>query len=359
MSDARILDEAGLDALIVALAGQGRRVIGPVRRDGAIVYEEIAGTRDLPRGWVDEQSGGHYRLRREGGKLFGYAVGPESWKRYLHPPRQRLFSATPDAILPEPLPEERLAFIGVRGCELAAIGIQDRVLAGGAHVDAHYAARREGLFIVAVNCTRAAATCFCTSMGSGPKAGPGHDIVLTETDAGIVAEAGSGAGRALLDGLGKADDGSAQAAVKAAVAPAMQQERRLDMDGLPDLLRQSPAHPRWSEVASRCLGCANCTMVCPTCFCTSVDEISAPGSDVTAREQVWASCFTLDFSYVHGGEVRASAKSRYRQWMTHKLSTWFDQFGEAGCTGCGRCITWCPVGIDLTEEAAAIRREGV
>jgi Fe-S oxidoreductase len=95
-------------------------------------------------------------------------------------------------------------------------------------------------------------------------------------------------------------------------------------------------------------------MVCPTCFCTSVEETNDLTGTESSRSRRWDSCFTMDFSYIHGGSVRNSPKSRYRQWMTHKLSTWVDQFGTSGCVGCGRCITWCPVGIDITEEVRAI-----
>ena len=97
-------------------------------------------------------------------------------------------------------------------------------------------------------------------------------------------------------------------------------------------------------------------MVCPTCFCTTVEDHSDLAGETAERVRSWDSCFTLDFSYVHGGSVRTETQSRYRQWMTHKLASWIDQFGTSGCVGCGRCITWCPVGIDITEEAAAIRQ---
>jgi sulfhydrogenase subunit beta (sulfur reductase) len=131
--------------------------------------------------------------------------------------------------------------------------------------------------------------------------------------------------------------------------------RRLDTDGIRDLLRETLEHPRWDEVAGRCLTCGNCTLVCPTCFCTAVED----GNDLTGeraeRSRVWDSCFSIDYSYIHGGSIRQSPKGRYRQWLTHKLGTWHDQFGSSGCVGCGRCITWCPVGIDITEEVAAIR----
>jgi len=361
--DAAILDTRGLDALIAALAADGHRVLGPVRRDGAIVHEPVASSADLARGWVEDQDGGHYRLRREGSAFFGHTTGPEPWKRVLHPPRQRLWRMqTEDGvsrITPEPVDTTRHALIGVRACDLAAIAVQDRVFLDGPYRDPHYAARRAGLFIVAVNCTRAAATCFCTSMGTGPRARAGFDLALTELDEGgvFVVEAGSPEGAELLARLPSrpAGDAEREAAKAGSDRAAAQITRHLDTDGLPELLRDSPSHPRWDEVADRCLSCGNCTMVCPTCFCTSVEEDSALDGSSASRSARWASCFTMEFSEVHGGAVRPGTRARYRQWMTHKLSTWHDQFGTSGCVGCGRCITWCPVGIDITEEAAALR----
>ena len=125
--------------------------------------------------------------------------------------------------------------------------------------------------------------------------------------------------------------------------------------GLRELLQDSLEHPRWDEVAERCLTCGNCTMVCPTCFCTTVEDVTDLTGEQAERWRAWDTCFSLDHSYVHGGSVRPTGRSRYRQWMTHKLGTWWDQFGTSGCVGCGRCIAWCPVGIDITEEAAALR----
>jgi ferredoxin len=356
-----VIDSTALDGLIAKLAGEGRQVIGPVLRDGAVVYEEISATADMPRGWLDAQAGGQYRLYREGEALFGHTVGPSSWKRFLHPPKQALWRARLDGdapqIIAEPVAGERYAFVGVRACELAAIQIQDRVFLDGLYRDPHYAARREALFIVAVNCGRAVETCFCSSMGAGPKAGQGYDIALTEIGGEFLVEAGSAAGATLVAELsarpaGSSDLEAAAAAIERAEAG---MGRSLDTEGLPELLAANRNHARWDEVAGRCLNCANCTMVCPTCFCTTVDEVSDLEGTETGRVQRWASCFTTEFSYVHGGPVRSGAAQRYRQWMSHKLGTWHEQFGTSGCTGCGRCITWCPVGIDITEEAAAIR----
>lgn len=359
-----VIDANGLNALIKSLRDEGREVLGPVKQDGTILYEEISGTDDLPKGWVDRQSGGQYRLHAEGEAYFGATLGPSSWKRILHPPHQTLWrtegAGDDTKIVAEPLDTTKRAFIGARACDLAAIAAQDRVLTEGPYKDPHYAARRANLFIVAVNCTRSATTCFCTSMGTGPKASKGYDIALTELAGGrFLAEAATEAGAAQLAALSSEPATVADSAeAEAGIAKASDQQRHIDTDGLPALLQERPDHPRWSEVAQRCLNCANCTLVCPTCFCTTVDEVTSLDGPEIERVNRWGSCFTLDFTHVHGGSVRKGEKSRYRQWMTHKLSTWVDQFDELGCVGCGRCITWCPVGIDITEEAAAIRGTG-
>jgi ferredoxin len=362
----KIIDRGGLDRLFEALARRGYRLIGPAVRDGAIVYDELRSTADLPVGWTDEQEGGTYRLkRREDQALFGYVVGPHSWKRYLHPPARRLWQARLDGRAIEIVPEQdetpRYAFIGVRACELHAIAIQDKVFLDGLQVDASYQARREQSFTVAVNCGQAGNTCFCVSMQAGPRATAGFDLALTEIiGAGrheFLVESGSDRGGALLQDVPsrEATDEDRAAAQRIVEATAGQMGRHMDTTGIKELLYRNIEHPRWDDVAARCLACGNCTMVCPTCFCTTVEEVTDLTGEHAERWQTWDSCFTLDFSHVHGGSVRASTKARYRQWMTHKLATWIDQFGSSGCVGCGRCITWCPVAIDITEEVRAIR----
>ncbi|MFN8162202.1 MAG: 4Fe-4S dicluster domain-containing protein [Solirubrobacterales bacterium] len=356
----------GLDALLDALRERGYRTVGPVLRDGAILYDEIGSSADLPVGWTDRQEGGTYRVeRREDGALFGFNVGPHSTKRFLHPPRLRLFRARRDGPAGLDVSEERsgaqYAFVGVRSCELGAIAISDRVLAGGEFPDPHYADRRRGAFLLAVNCGQAGSTCFCASMGTGPRAEGGFDLSLTEVIEGgrhyFTVECGSERGAEVLAGLPREPAGprEREASLAASARAEAQMGRRLDTDELPELLARNLDHPRWDEVAERCLTCGNCTMVCPTCFCTTVTDLTDLAGAEAERVREWDSCFSQDFSYVHGGSVRSSARSRYRQWMTHKLSTWWGQFGSSGCVGCGRCITWCPVAIDITEEAAAIR----
>ena len=134
-------------------------------------------------------------------------------------------------------------------------------------------------------------------------------------------------------------------------------QRPMPAAGVHVLLLRNLAHPRWKDVARRCLTCGNCTMVCPTCFCTTVEDASDLSGQRVSRSQRWDSCFDLQFTNLHGGSIRSSTQSRYRQWISHKLSTWHDQFGGSGCVGCGRCIVWCPVGIDITAEAMALHDE--
>ena len=361
-----VIDRQGLDQLLAVLSERGFKLIGPTIRDQAIVYDEIASTADLPEGWTDDQEGGTYRLRRrEDSALFGFNVGPNSWKSHLFPAKLTLWHSrrgeNGEVVFEE---EEReqvdYAFIGVRSCDLAAIGVQDKVFIGNGYTDADYEARRRDAFIMAVNCGKAGNTCFCVSMETGPKARSGFDLSLTELlddQHRFLVEVGSPRGAEVLGEIESRPglEADERTAAEVTEACASQMGRELDTDGIKELLYRNMEHPRWEEVADRCLTCGNCTLVCPTCFCSTVEDHSDLAGQEAEHVRLLDSCFTLDHSYVHGGSVRSSAPARYRQWMTHKLATWIDQFGTSGCVGCGRCITWCPVAIDITEEAAAIR----
>ncbi|MFI7317073.1 4Fe-4S dicluster domain-containing protein [Streptomyces venezuelae] len=364
-----VLDREGLNALVVALTARGHTVVGPTVRDGAIVLAELGSADELPYGWGVELEAGHYRLRRRDDEAaFAHSAGPQSWKNFLHPQREHLWSAdrSPEGtvrIRTGSAERPRYAFLGVRPCDLRAIAIQDRVLAGGAFKDRGYEERRRGAFLIAAECTEPGATCFCVSMGSGPGADAGFDLALTEvvdaTGHRFLVRVGSQAGAELLAEVPHhaSDPATREAAVAAVTAAADRMGRAMPPVDLRRLMGASLDADRWDDVASRCLTCGNCTMVCPTCFCTTTEEVTDLTGDHAERWQRWDSCFDLDFSYVHGGPVRASGRSRYRQWLTHKLGTWHDQFDSSGCVGCGRCIVWCPVGIDITEEAAALRDE--
>jgi ferredoxin len=367
------MDWDGLAALFGALREAGFRVVGPTVRDTAIVLDELHAVADLPVGVGETQDGGTYRLRQRSDRAaFGYAVGPQSWRRFLSHPRELLFRTrkTHDGFRIDEAPSvratagsQRYAFVGVRACDLRAIQVQDLVFDAGAFPDPRYASRRADALIIAVNCTEPGGTCFCVSMGAGPRAGAGFDLALTEVmDDGhrFVVEIGTEAGAEVLASVPHRPAGAEEVAEAAGLveAAAGRMGRSMDSTGLRELLATTLEHPRWDTVAERCLSCANCTLVCPTCFCSTVEDTTDLSGNHAERWRRWDSCFTADFSYLHGGSIRSSTKSRYRQWLTHKLGTWHDQFGTSGCVGCGRCITWCPVGIDLTQEIAALRVPG-
>ena len=366
----QVKDTVGIEAphlerLFQALTEQGYEVIGPTIRDGAVIVGRLTSVQDLPIGWTDEQDAGKYRLkRREDQAYFGYSLGPQSWKRILEPPIQELWSAERGAkgfsLIPERSPSPSYALIGVRPCELRAMEIQDKIFLGGDLIDSDYKSRRDA-FVVVVNCSQAGGTCFCASMGTGPAATSGFDLALTEIFNAdkhyFVVDVGGVRGAELLSKLAHwpATAVEKEAAHQVVAETARHMGRTLNTAGLKNLLYRSYDHPRWDNVAARCLSCTNCTMVCPTCFCTTVKDATDLEGRKAERWKEWDSCFTTEFSYIHGGSVRATVKSRYRQWLMHKLATWNDQFDALGCVGCGRCITWCPVGIDLTEEVRAIR----
>ena len=358
-----IFEAKDFQSLLDVLTAKKYINLGPTVRDDTIVYDRLWSASDLPIGRVDDQDGGRYRLVKEDReRFFAFIPGQDSWKKFLFPPEKVLFEVTKSGKgfkIDRPESDgDAMAFIGVRACELKAIEIQDKILMGGPDADAFYAERRKRSFIVAVNCVRAGGTCFCVSMNTGPRAAGGFDLALTEIFDSqrhvFLAEIGSKEGGEVMSAVPHqpATEDDLGAAEQAIGKAASQMGRRLNMATIKESLERNFEHPHWQEIAMRCLACGNCTMVCPTCFCFNVSDVTDFSGEKAVRRRRWDSCFNADHSYIYGGNIRNSSYSRYRQWMMHKLAYWFDQFDSAGCVGCGRCITWCPVGIDLTEEAA-------
>jgi ferredoxin len=362
-----VLDDAGFREFVERLAA-GRLVVGPHVRDASVVLDEISSADDLPSGFTLHQAPGTCRLEpleADDRRRFAWAVGPSSPKAWQHPAERVILRAglVEDGFEVSP-PDDaggpEVALVGVRPCDVAAMGVLRRVLGEATKV--------QDALVVAVNCAEPGGTCFCASMGTGPMLGAETrldvDVELWEQPGPdgpryLVGHVSARA-RPLLAGLvGDVDDADgALWAAEANRAAVGAMGRELHTESLPENLLAALESKRWDDVASRCLSCGNCTMVCPTCFCFSVHDVAdLEGTEVERRSR-WDSCFSLDHSYVHGGSVRPRTSDRYRQWLTHKLSTWWGQFGESGCVGCGRCISWCPVGIDIVEEAGALAAEG-
>ncbi len=356
------LARENLQELITALRAAAYRCIGPQLRDGAIQYLDLHDAKLLPAGWQDSQSPGRYRLDNTGTpRQFAWANGPQALKPYLFTPRETLWTTQRDdsgaLSFTTALPAaQALAVIGVRACDLAALRLQDAHFLQAACPDPHYAVRRDELFLVAVNCSHPAATCFCVASGDGPVADGGSDLILDELDDGYILHAVSARGEALAEQLPLQPVTPQQ---RLQIEQQHEQARAVQKRSLPgqdlrSLLNDNQQHRHWSELAARCLSCGNCTAVCPTCFCHSEHEQPQLDGQGSVHYREWDSCFTQGHSYIHGITIRADTRLRYRQWLTHKLAAWHDQYGRSGCVGCGRCISWCPVGIDLTEAVAAL-----
>lgn len=373
MTRARTLTLDGLQDVIDTLSGRGYTVVGPTVADGAIDFRPISSVTELPHGWGDEQDNASYRLRRrDDDAVFAFACGAQSAKPVLFPADELLWrsrtepghaASTPDLDRPsDDEPGPPYAFLGLRSCDLAAIRIHDRVLTGRQVTDTHYALRRDDSILIAVSCSDPAGTCFCVSMDTGPVPRHGFDLAITELYADgphrFVVEVGTDRGAELLAHAASetATEADLAAASRVGAQAAQRMGRTLDDSNLKNILYDNADSAVWDDVASRCLSCTNCTLVCPTCFCTSVTDVSDLMGTMSERHREWDSCFSQEYSYIHGGSVRESTRSRYRQWMTHKLASWKDQFGTSGCVGCGRCIAWCPAGIDITAEARELRR---
>lgn len=360
------LPRGALDQLLDALRKAGfNRLVGPIARDGAIVYDTLTSAAQLPHGYRDEQAPGRYRLHQaDSGRCFSWANGTQTLKPLTFAPQEVLWHCERDAegclrFKNPTVNHSPTAVIGVRACDLAALRLQERHFLGGRFHDPHYGARRESLFLLAVHCTHPAKTCFCASTGDGPKAHGGFDIGLSELDEGFILEAGSLRGGEIIRTLALDDATERQRAVaKTAIeAAALQQSRSLPSQNLREALYARLEDRHWDKVGMRCLSCGNCTAVCPTCFCHAEHSVPTLDGTQTTHQRQWDSCFTAVHSYMGHFLVREETRLRYRQWLSHKLANWHDQYGRSGCVGCGRCITWCPSGIDLTAEVAALTRQ--
>ncbi|KPK01633.1 MAG: hypothetical protein AMK71_04840 [Nitrospira bacterium SG8_35_4] len=359
-----VIDKSEFKKLFNALRGH-YSIVGPVARDGVIVLDRVDYD-EIPSGFEDIQQPGHYRLSKEHDSFFSFRPGPDSLKKFLHPSLfiQHSFDRSKKTgfINAEHDRGKPYAFIGVRACDITALDRMNRVFEGCDGSECGYFGQRE-IFIAAIACSRPSGNCFCSSMNSGPDIKKGFDILLTELTNVFMVEIGSEKGKHVCTNLNARPATAQEAEEKKRRTEECStfMKKTMDIDDMPHFLYRQFESSVWTEVAERCLACGNCTQVCPTCFCnTSFDLVTLSGMKKQnefsgKRMKKWDSCFSRNFARVHGGNFRLSRRARYRHWFNHKFGYWLEQYGVSGCVGCGRCITWCPVGIDVTEEMERLR----
>ena len=350
-----------LQLLLNTLQDQGYTCVGPQVIDGAILFDEIQSVDQLPRGITDEQQAGSYTLNHShSSKYFEWANGPQAIKPLVFTPKEKLWSSTQsvDGEISFSVAKQqtkKLAVIGARACDVAALKIHDQHFLQQQFVDPYYKARRENLLIVAVNCSHPASTCFCHSTGDGPFVSDSFDIALTELQNGFLIEAQSPQGNKIIAALSLQNGTQEQLEESEKIKTrASKQNRALPKLDIKTRLFDELENENWHSIATKCLSCGNCTAVCPTCFCHSENEAPELDGSSSTHYREWDSCFGQGHSYIHGIPIRSETSQRYRQWLTHKFASWHDQYGRSGCVGCGRCITWCPVGIDVIESIKII-----
>ena len=248
---------------------------------------------------------------------------------------------------------------GARPCDVRSFVLLDYLFDQEKYRDSYYIDKREKTTIISLACIHPPySTCFCTSVGGHPMSEEGADVLLTDIGDNYLAEFITPKGEKLLEKMGDlpAADGSADEKKKA-LSESAEKEIKSHIPGkeIKPWLDDNFEHPFWDTIHQSCLACGTCTYLCPTCHCFDIsDEVK--GSD-GKRIRTWDSCmYWLFTKETSGHNPRTSQKQRWRQRLMHKFKYFVDNFDEIACVGCGRCVRYCPVNIDIRKIVTDISK---
>jgi len=283
-------------------------------------------------------------------------------KKLLHLPFEVLFSFHEDQHIEETgAPPRPQVILGIHPCDVHAIHILDKAYTSE-YPDPYYIAKRRNTILIALNCTTPGEHCFCSSFGTGPALKEGYDLLLTDLGDGFLMEVGSEIGKKVLHDIDMELIPAPRVALvekqKVIDNARRRFQKRLNTEGLHELLEDNFRHPLWEELMHQCLACGSCTMVCPTCFCYNVVDKLDLNLKSGKRQREWDSCMLLEYAQVAlGHNFRKDRDARVKQRIYHKLVYYEPQFGTLGCVGCGRCIKTCVKKIDITDIISRLRGE--
>lgn len=311
-------------------------VIAPVQKEGIVQFSAIKNGAEACLTFANTKKPGKEILFPQSEELYSYTIDTEGVRMQAN------------------VDQKETIVFGMRPCDVKSLVLLDNVFKNDQYQDVYYLTRRANTLIVGLGCNEPAATCFCSNMACGPFAKEGSDIFLTDIGEAYVAEGISEKGQALLAKLGL---GSATAEQKA-LANQLQAETKADggvnIAGIAEKLGGMFEHPFWDSLHEKCLGCAACTYLCPTCHCFDIADEAADCNGCRVRN--WDACmFPLFTLHGSGHNPRPNGKARWRQRLMHKFNYFVDRYNATACVGCGRCIKNCPVNLDIRQALADIR----
>ncbi len=239
--------------------------------------------------------------------------------------------------------QPRIIF-GIRPCDVHALQLLDTVFNAEGAQDPYWLAKREKTTIITLGCEQPCSTCFCTSVGGSPFDRRGSDLLLTDMGDHYALEAITDRGKALVQSMPSASADQTDDVNKVQSKAEASLPKTFDSTGIRDKLYQLFSSNYWEKMQQSCLGCGVCTYLCPTCFCFDiVDE-----KQRSQRVRNWDTCmFRVYTQEASGHNPRPTKLERTRQRIMHKYAYWLDNINEIGCTGCGRCVRYCPVNLDI------------